>query len=181
LVVCILCLLPIQAASKESSSTLGELNSETSTLIMDQFKTNQNSWDSIVELLLKQRDRQLVERKRAEDAKRVEESKKVVVPPKPVPTQAPVVAASGSCLDWMTQAGVMDTSNAYTLILRESGCNPNAVNRSSGACGIPQALPCSKLGTNDPVEQIRWMQQYVIRRYGSWANAVAFHNANNWY
>lgn len=90
-------------------------------------------------------------------------------------------AASGTCQDWMNQAGITDQGNAYILIMRESGCNPNAVNRSSGACGIPQALPCSKLGTSDPVEQLRWMQGYVVARYGSWANAVAFHNSHNWY
>lgn len=88
---------------------------------------------------------------------------------------------SGTCLDWMNQAGITDQGNAYTLIMRESGCNPNAVNKSSGACGIPQALPCSKLGTSDPVEQLRWMQNYVVRRYGSWANAVAHSTAHNWY
>ena len=88
---------------------------------------------------------------------------------------------SGTCQDWMNQAGITDQGNAYTLIMRESGCNPNAVNKSSGACGIPQALPCSKLGTSDPVEQLRWMQNYVVRRYGSWANAVAHSNSVGWY
>ena len=87
----------------------------------------------------------------------------------------------GSCADWITQAGVTDVASASILIARESHCNPMALNASSGACGIPQALPCSKLGTNDPVAQIKWMQGYVFARYGSWANALAFHYANNWY
>jgi hypothetical protein len=87
----------------------------------------------------------------------------------------------GSCADWITQAGVTDVGSATILKARESGCNPYARNASSGACGIPQALPCSKLGTNDPVAQIKWMQGYVFARYGSWANALAFHYANNWY
>lgn len=90
-------------------------------------------------------------------------------------------AATGTCQDWMDQAGITDQANAHILIMRESGCNPNAVNRSSGACGIPQALPCSKLGTSDPVEQLRWMQNYVVRRYGSWANAVAHSTSVGWY
>ena len=71
--------------------------------------------------------------------------------------------------------------NAKILIMRESGCNPNARNASSGACGIPQALPCSKLGTSNPVAQIVWMQNYVNNRYGSWANAVAHSNSQGWY
>lgn len=91
------------------------------------------------------------------------------------------VAPTGTCAEWMQAAGVTDMVNAAELIRRESGCNPNAVNPSSGACGIPQALPCSKLGTSDPVQQIKWMQDYVIRRYGSWAGAVQFHDKMNWY
>lgn len=177
--VCIICLLPVRAATGNTSNTTGELSSETRTLIVDQLYPKQNSWEGIVKTLQAQQQKQLEERKRAEELRRAEEAKKVVAPT--VPVQAPVVAVSGSCRDWMAQAGVTDMANAYTLIMRESGCNPNAVNRSSGACGIPQALPCSKLGTKDPIEQIRWMQNYVVRRYGSWAGAVAFHNANNWY
>lgn len=113
----------------------------------------------------------------------VTETAKVVEPEKPpTPPPTPVVAApTGSCGDWIAQAGVTDVGNALILINRESGCNPNAVNKSSGACGIPQALPCSKLGTNDPVEQIKWMQNYVFSRYGSWANAVAHSNSTGWY
>jgi len=93
----------------------------------------------------------------------------------------PKAQAAGSCQEWMNQAGITDQGNAYILIMRESGCNPNAVNKSSGACGIPQALPCSKLGTSEPVEQLRWMQNYVVRRYGSWANAVAHSTSVGWY
>jgi len=179
LAVCAICLFPVRASGVlTSNATRGE-SGETRTLIVDQLNQKNKSWDDIVKPILDQRERQLAEeRKRAEELRRAEESKRVAVAPK-VPQQ--VVAVYGSCADWIALAGVTDVANAYTLIMRESGCNPNAVNRSSGACGIPQALPCSKLGTNDPVEQIRWMQNYVVRRYGSWAGAVAFHNANNWY
>ena len=110
------------------------------------------------------------------------ETKKIL--PGKVAVAAPAPQAySGTCADWMAQAGVADMANASELIRRESGCNPNATNRSSGAFGIPQALPASKIAYcgSDPVCQIRWMQDYVTRRYGSWANAVAFHNSHNWY
>lgn len=100
----------------------------------------------------------------------------------PTPQQnTPQTALSGSCVDWLRQAGVEDISNALILINRESGCNPNSINRSSGACGIPQALPCSKLGTSDPVKQIIWMNNYVLNRYGSWASAVSHSNSMGWY
>lgn len=94
----------------------------------------------------------------------------------------PVAVSAGSCSDWMRSAGVSG-ADADFLILHESGCRPDAINPSSGACGIPQALPCSKMECtlNDPVCQLRWMDSYVKSRYGSWANAKAFWVANNWY
>jgi len=95
----------------------------------------------------------------------------------------PVVAVSGTCAEWITAAGIADLGNAVELIRRESGCNPNAVNRSSGACGVAQELPCGKSGCSlgDGACQVAWMNRYVVARYGSWANAVAFHNSHNWY
>ncbi len=101
------------------------------------------------------------------------------------PKAAPVasVPVTGTCSDWMTAAGVTDQANAYILIMRESGCNPNSVNRSSGACGIGQQLPCGKWPHtwNDPVGAMIDMQNYVVARYGSWANAVAHSTSVGWY
>lgn len=90
---------------------------------------------------------------------------------------------SGTCAEWISAAGIGDVANAAELIRRESGCNPLAVNRSSGACGVAQELPCGKSGCarNDGACQVKWMNRYVIGRYGSWANAVAWHNSHNWY
>ncbi len=56
-----------------------------------------------------------------------------------------------------------------------------AVNKSSGACGLPQALPCSKLGDMNLANQIRWFLNYVKDRYGSFEAAYEFHLKNNWY
>ena len=97
--------------------------------------------------------------------------------------QTVTVAASGTCADWLAAVGVADVANAQELIRRESGCNPHAVNPSSGACGVAQELPCGKSGCSlgDGACQIAWMQRYVNGRYGGWAGAIAFHNANNWY
>jgi len=92
-------------------------------------------------------------------------------------------ASSGVCSDWIASAGITDVNNANELISRESGCNPYARNSSSGACGVAQELPCGKSGCalGDGACQIKWMNSYVIGRYGSWANAVAFHSQNSWY
>lgn len=97
--------------------------------------------------------------------------------------QIKVVAINGTCSEWLAQAGVTDIDNAIWLINRESGCNPNAVNPSSGACGIGQEYPCGKSGCSlgDGACQVAWMNKYVSERYGSWAGAVAFHQTHNWY
>lgn len=93
----------------------------------------------------------------------------------------------GTCKDWMTQAGITDMTNAYFIFQKESNCNPTATNKSSGAYGVCQSLPGSKMasaGTDwqtNPVTQMKWCQSYAQSRYGSWSNAVAFWNANKWW
>ena len=86
---------------------------------------------------------------------------------------------------WMNLAGIppSDWDSANFIISHESGWNPNAVNASSGACGLVQSLPCSKIGANwnDPVTALKWGHNYVTQRYGSWAGAVSFWQANHWY
>jgi hypothetical protein len=72
-----------------------------------------------------------------------------------------------------------------TLVGNESGMNPYAVNPRSGACGIPQALPCSKLlaviGSLDNVEgQLDWMIDYVANRYTTPTQALAFWHCIGW-
>lgn len=90
----------------------------------------------------------------------------------------------GQCYAWAAQAGVPMDAAGIALINKESKCDPNAVNPSSGACGIGQQLPCGKWAGawNDPVASLQGMWSYVQARYqGSWAVALAFHNAHNWY
>lgn len=65
------------------------------------------------------------------------------------------------------------------IINNESGSNPYAINKSSGACGIPQALPCSKLlnkiGSLENIAgQVQWMIDYVSDRYTTPKNALYF-------
>jgi hypothetical protein len=74
-----------------------------------------------------------------------------------------------------------------TIVGAESGWNPKAVNPSSGAAGIPQMLPSAhpdinvKQFLNDPMQQIRWMLNYVSQRYGSPLEALAFREQKGWY
>ncbi|MCM3778967.1 transglycosylase SLT domain-containing protein [Microbacterium hydrocarbonoxydans] len=125
----------------------------------------------------------------------------VYVTPKPTPT--PTVAAStteksssggggplfytggGAPAEWMAAAGIAESDWGYVdyIVSRESGWNPNATNKSSGACGLVQALPCSKVPGNgyDPVDNLRWATGYATGRYGSWAGAHAFWTKNHWW
>jgi soluble lytic murein transglycosylase-like protein len=73
---------------------------------------------------------------------------------------------------------------ADTLIFKESSWNPHAVNPSSGATGLFQALPWSKTGcdsTDDIKCQAAWGAAYVESRYGSAQEALSFHGRNGWY
>ena len=96
----------------------------------------------------------------------------------------PAREITGSKADWMAAAGIPESEWGYVdfIVSRESGWNPNALNSSSGACGLVQALPCSKIGPNwnDPVVALQWGNSYVSR-YGSWAGAVSFWNSHGWY
>lgn len=77
------------------------------------------------------------------------------------------------------------------LWTRESGWNNLAENPSSGAYGIPQSLPYSKMpqaawparygGQSDPVAQIQWGLSYIAGRYGDPVNAWAHETSAGWY
>jgi hypothetical protein len=75
----------------------------------------------------------------------------------------------------------------YQMWMRESGWNVRAENPTSGAYGIPQALPGSKMasaGANwatSAVTQIKWGLGYIKSVYGSPCGAWAFWQAHGWY
>jgi soluble lytic murein transglycosylase-like protein len=70
---------------------------------------------------------------------------------------------------------------------RESNWRHTARNQSSGAYGIPQALPGTKMATEgpdymtNPETQIRWGVKYIKGRYGSPCGAVAHSDKLGWY
>jgi hypothetical protein len=74
-----------------------------------------------------------------------------------------------------------------TVWTRESHWNHKAHNRSSGAHGIPQALPGSKMRSagadwrTNPVTQITWGLGYIHGRYGTPCNALRHMNIHGWY
>jgi hypothetical protein len=104
-----------------------------------------------------------------------------------VRTQARLSVSGEQCVAWMREAGITDITNAFKLAMKESGCRWNATNASSGAYGIPQALPASKMASagadwrTNPVTQFRWMQNYCYSRYGGWSQAWSFWTVHRWY
>ena len=104
-------------------------------------------------------------------------------------SSAPAFTPSGSKADWMRAAGISDSDFGYVdyIISHESGWNYHAVNRSSGAYGLPQSLPAGKLASagadwrDNPVTQLRWANNYAVGRYGSWEAAYHFWTVNRWW
>ena len=73
------------------------------------------------------------------------------------------------------------------LWIKESNWNYRASNKRTGAHGIPQALPATKMdsaGTDwrtNPVTQISWGLRYIEVRYDTPCKAWAKFKRSNWY
>ncbi|MFD0401405.1 lytic transglycosylase domain-containing protein [Kitasatospora sp. NPDC127121] len=73
------------------------------------------------------------------------------------------------------------------IVSRESSWNHLAVNASSGAYGLVQALPGSKMASagsdwrTNPATQIKWGLDYMNSRYGSPCAAWSFWQNHHWY
>jgi len=84
-----------------------------------------------------------------------------------------------------------DGPSLLSLWNRESGWNRFAYNAGSGATGIPQALPYTKMpraawlpsqgGQAAMGPQVNWGEDYIRGRYGSPSRAWAHEMAFNWY
>lgn len=100
------------------------------------------------------------------------------------PTEAQAIAR-----DMLAQRGWGDDQFGCLVELwnHESGWNVYASNASSGAYGIPQALPGSKMASagddwqSNPATQIAWGLGYIADRYGTPCGAWDTFNAQGWY
>lgn len=131
----------------------------------------------------------------------------VYVKPKPKPKPKPVAetaAGSGWAPPFVTPNPGSAQSIAYGMVKargwgddqfaclvalwnKESGWRVNAYNASSGAYGIPQALPGSKMGSagadweTNPATQISWGLGYIGGRYGTPCGAWNHSQSVGWY
>ncbi len=98
-------------------------------------------------------------------------------------------AATGSHEHWMKQAGIPASwfSAINYIVSHESGWRVNATNASSGAYGLPQSWPGSKMAAagrdwrTNPITQLKWMKSYVTERYGGAPQAAAYWRAHRNY
>lgn len=113
--------------------------------------------------------------------------------PTPAQTMAAAVAPQGDpqqtaesmlgSYGWSTS----EFSCLQPLWNAESGWNVYASNAGSGAYGIPQALPGSKMSSagpdwqTDAATQIRWGLGYIKGDYGTPCAAWAHEQADGWY
>lgn len=89
----------------------------------------------------------------------------------------------------MAAAGLSPEDFMYAdyIISRESGWNAGASNKSSGAYGLCQALPGTKMTSagsdwqTNPVTQVKWCNGYAVGRYGSWQNAYNTWLSKHWW
>ena len=139
-----------------------------------------------------------------------DDSVTVELEPTPTPTPAPTspsgsgssAAASGSAgivgddpasikalaKDLLAEAGLSGQWSCFDYIItHESNWNPRAENASSGAYGLPQSLPGSKMASiaddwqTNPATQIKWAIGYMNAVYGSPCGAYNFWLANSHY
>ncbi|GAA4603150.1 hypothetical protein BJY16_004513 [Actinoplanes octamycinicus] len=94
--------------------------------------------------------------------------------------------AIGCALTLQAGFGLDQFACLNKLWAKESGWNYRAENRSSGAYGIPQSLPGSKMAAfgddwkTNPATQIKWGLDYIKKRYdtpcGAWQHSEKYNN-----
>jgi hypothetical protein len=116
--------------------------------------------------------------------------------PPPVVTATAPTPGTNQSIAWnMMSSFNFDRNTQFSGCLvplwnQESGWNQFAEN-ASGAYGIPQALPFSKMpqaawpasagGRSDPSAQISWGLGYIKNTYGTPCNAWGHEQADGWY
>jgi len=107
----------------------------------------------------------------------------------PFAKAAPTVPNSPAALKALAKSMVPASQWASfnKIVSHESSWNFHATNKSSGAYGLVQALPGSKMASagsdwrTNPATQIKWGLKYMNDRYGSPNAAWAFWQTHHWY
>lgn len=118
-----------------------------------------------------------------------EPAKKKPVTETPVTSAVPSGESQTIAHDMVLQRGWDENefSCLVSLWQKESGWRVDAANASSGAYGIPQALPGSKMASagedwqTNPATQITWGLDYIAGRYATPCGAWSAFQSKGWY
>lgn len=178
------------------AKTRAKLESTQTQLLETQLKLNDQQTKNAKERQEKLKELEEVNKKLQETEKQLQAKRSVpktdiaVAAPRPIVKQ---FTGGGQKEDWMRAAGIPEGEwwAVDYIVSREAGWNPCAYNPGksdcnatpTSACGLAQALPCSKVGPNwqDPVVSLKWQYNYVTQRYGGYSQAVAFWQVYKWY
>lgn len=138
-----------------------------------------------------------IEMKNGQQASRTEIASVIIEQPKkqveiigaklPTPTNPTEAQAIGKEMMLAAGFGEDQWGCLYNLWMRESGWRTTAGNVSSGAYGIPQSLPASKMAAfgddylTNPRTQIAWGLSYIKGRYGTPCGGWSSFQAKGWY
>jgi len=117
-------------------------------------------------------------RERAERAQPASDVSSAVASGSPQQIAQALLAAAGWGGQWICFDDIVN---------RESGWDVTAINPGTGAYGLGQALPGSKMQpygadwATDAATQLRWMMAYIADTYGSPCAADAHERADSWY
>lgn len=136
-------------------------------------------------------------RKEAEEKAKKEQAKKVATKKTQVTSRGSVGRTTGTKAEYQAYAKDLcinkygwtenDFQCLVKLVDKESSWNPNAINKSSGAAGLFQALPASKMASEGSdymtnyKTQTKWGLKYIKNRYGSPSKAWDFWLKHKWY
>ncbi|WP_435124700.1 MULTISPECIES: transglycosylase SLT domain-containing protein [Streptomycetaceae] len=130
-------------------------------------------------------------KKKADDAAAAKAAQLKAEAGKGDPSASFSVQASYSTAQVQAMAKQIVGSGQYmcfsNIVTRESGWDYTATNASSGAYGLVQALPGSKMASagadwrTNPATQIKWGLNYMNSRYGSPCDAWQFWQVNHYY
>ena len=138
-----------------------------------------------------------IEMKNGQEASRTEIASVIIEQPKkqveiigaklPTPTNPTEAQTIGKEMMLAAGFGEDQWGCLYNLWMRESGWRTTAGNVSSGAYGIPQSLPASKMAAfggdylTNPRTQIAWGLSYIKGRYGTPCGGWSAFQAKGWY
>ncbi len=195
---------PLQTPSPEPSSRDEQVTRDLERPVLDDVAAERTAFQAQVsDAISTEQERLSAEEKAAQEKRQAEERAKEEAAKAAQAKKAAEGASSGSSSSGSYSGAPKEIARQMAaaefgwgegefqcynnIIMRESEWRTTATNPSSGAYGIPQALPASKMASagsdwrTNPETQIRWGLGYVEERYGTPCAAWSFKQAKGWY